>query len=95
MTGPRIGSRSHKLLSLKPGEHCFFETYAGNVGRLMMQISTDIQRSGLTGEAAQRHLIAIDPATREVFDLVRVSRFEHNASLTGGSAATNGDSNER
>lgn len=72
---PQVGSRPWLLTNLLPGKAILFENVAGGpVGRLMQQIQTDIVRNGLTGKMAQMHLIAINPKTRTVFDIVRVER---------------------
>ena len=76
--GPREGSRPHTLLNLEPGERCFFEAEVGRGGRLMQQIGADISRNGLQGKVSQRLLLAIEPSSREVVELVMVTRLEED-----------------
>lgn len=71
--GPRVGSRPWALLNLQPGESLFFQAQNG-VPRLMAQIATDMQRNGLSGAMTQTVFLAIQPTTREVIEIVRVTR---------------------
>lgn len=72
-TGPHVGSRPWALLRLAPGESMFLEASNG-VTRLMQQVATDLHRNGLQGVMTQTHLLAIQPTTREVVDIVRITR---------------------
>ena len=62
------------MLAIKPGKSALFQAPKDRVSVLMQQISTDMQRYGIGKLMTQRHLIAIDPATREVMDIVCVTR---------------------
>lgn len=73
---PRPGSRPHALVNLPVGHSLVFEAPQGRSYAFMAQIQTDIQRNGLKGKMEQALLIAVHPATREVFDIVRVTRVE-------------------
>lgn len=61
------------MAQLAPGESAVFEVSAGqSVASLMRTLYVDAQRVGIV--MRQVHLLAIQPRTREVFDLVRVTR---------------------
>ena len=75
--GPKVGSRPWKLMNMRFGERIFFEVGAGTTtSRLMQQISSDIQRNGLAKTHKQSGAFAIVPATREMIELVIVTRAE-------------------
>lgn len=70
---PRPGSRTWLIANMQPGDVLLFERKEGGpVGALMQQIGTDIRRAGLGGKVLQTHLIAIQPTTRDVHDIVRL-----------------------
>lgn len=73
---PRVGSRSHALVNLPVGHSLVFEAPQGRLSAFRAQIQTDIQRNGLNGKVEQSLLLAIHPATREVYEIVRVTRVE-------------------
>lgn len=76
-TGPRPGSRPWQLVNLAFGECLVIQVPRDKaVSTFMQQINTDILRNGLKGKVTQQHLIGVQPSTREVVDLVRVSRIE-------------------
>lgn len=71
----RVGSRPWLLVNMAVGDTLIFESHVkGQVANLMQQIMTDILRNGLRGKIKQSHLIAVQPTTKEVYDLVRVER---------------------
>lgn len=71
MTGPRVGSRPWALAQMAPGDSMVLETRAGHGAKLMQQIGTDALRAGVKIE--RRLLLAVEPATRTVTDIVRVT----------------------
>ena len=77
MSTPRIGSRPWQLVNLAPGNSLYFEVPEGqSVTKLMQQINTDILRNDLAGKMKQQHIIGVQPTSRCVIDLVRVTRIE-------------------
>lgn len=76
--GPRPGGRPSALLNLKPGERCFFEASIGKGSRLMQQIGADVSRNDLSGKIEQRLLLAVEPSSRELIELVMVTRLKED-----------------
>lgn len=74
--GPRTGSRASLLLSLQPGQRTILEAPKGRLGPFMAQIHTDANRSGLNGRISVALLLGLNPTTREVIDLVVITRKE-------------------
>lgn len=73
MTNHRIGSRPWRLSRLQPGESALFNA-GDNPTNYMQQVAADISRSCATGSVSQRLLLAIHPATRDVINVVEVTR---------------------
>lgn len=71
MTGPRVGSRPWALAQMAPGDSKVLETKAGNGAKLMQQIGVDARRANVKIECCL--LLAVEPATRTVTDIVRVT----------------------
>ena len=69
---PRAGSRPHALSCLEPGGSLVFESAPGCTQALMQQIGVDARRVGVSISVSL--LLAIEPRTRAVFELVRVTR---------------------
>jgi hypothetical protein len=82
-TSPRPGSRPWVLLNLGAGESVILEAPSGRLQSFMQQVNTDINRAGLRGQVRQQHLLAIQPKTRVVYDLVRVERLAAQLPLEG------------
>ena len=74
--GPRVGSRPWKLAQMMPGDRIFLEAPGGNLQNFMKQIGADISRGGLSGLVTQTLILGIEPATRNVIDLVMLTRKE-------------------
>lgn len=72
--GPRVGSRPWALLRLKPGEALLLPAPPGKVVNLMGQVQADATRNGL--RITQAMFLAIQPSTREVLEIVRVTRLQ-------------------
>lgn len=74
--GPmHVGSRPWMLSNMAIGDVLLFENKNGGpVGKLMQQIACDVSRIGFKGKVVQSHLLAVQPTSREVFDIVRVER---------------------
>lgn len=70
--GPRLGSRPWRLLRMQPGDRLWLEVPAGRGTALMQQVSTDIQRNGLSGLRVLRQAFAIVPAKRECVEMLIV-----------------------
>jgi hypothetical protein len=72
---PRPGSRVWKLANLEPGERLFLEAPAGRLAAFRQQVQVDAARTGLgTGSFSQTLVLGVLPNTREVIDLVMVTR---------------------
>mgnify|MGYP000146140800 FL=1 len=74
--GPRPGSRLHMLANMKPGQRVFLEVPAGRLQAFMAQVGTDISRGKLGGLITQALILGINPTTRQVIDLVMLTRKE-------------------
>ncbi len=72
--GPRVGSRPWTLLNLAVGQSAYFEAPPGRLQAFMSQIAGDIIRNNLKGKVVQSLIIGVQPTSREVVDLVRVTR---------------------
>lgn len=73
--GPRIGSRPWKLLQLEPGECLLLSAPSGQPLQAFMQnIASDITRNGLKGQLHQSLILGIEISTRQVYEIVKVSR---------------------
>ena len=72
----RIGSRPSMINRLAVGESLFLQAPTGRLGQFMQQVSSDIQRIGLKGKVSQSLIIGVESATREVYDIVKVTRTE-------------------
>lgn len=70
----RPGSRAWQLLRLKHGESLFLHAPPGRLTQFMQQIGVDIRRIGMGKQLSQRLLIAVEPASRRVYDIVRITR---------------------
>ena len=70
-------SRAASLRGLAPGRSLLLDAPLGRVAAFMQQIQADISRLGLSGQFTQSHILGIDPRTREVVDIVRVTRKEN------------------
>ena len=70
----RPGSRPHTLENLEVGSSHFFQVKKQSTSKLMQQISVDISRVGLNGRLKQEVLLAIQPTTKQVVELVMVTR---------------------
>lgn len=77
-TGQRPGSRPWLITNLKPGESLFLEAPKGRLQPFMQQVAADIYRVGLATLVSQSLVLGIEPATREVFELVKLTRKEAN-----------------
>lgn len=75
-TGPRPGSRPHMLANMELGERTFLEAPQGRVQAFMQQIGADITRGNLQGKITQTLILGIEPATRQVYELVMLTRKE-------------------
>lgn len=73
-TTPRAGSRVHTLAHLAPGQSLWFEAKPGQANRLAQQLGVDARRAGWPAPVRTMQALAIHPETREVFELVRISR---------------------
>ena len=72
----RIGSRPSMINRLAVGESLFLQAPPGRVVAFMGQVSEDIGRVGLRGKVSQSLIIGVEPTTREVYDIVKVTRTE-------------------
>lgn len=79
-TGPRPGSRPWMLANLKVGDALYFEAPLGHSARTMGWIAADITKAEANGEFKQTHFIAIQPHTKQVIDIVQVTRVAEKAS---------------
>lgn len=70
----RIGSRPSMINRLAVGESLFLQAPLGRVVAFMGQVSADIGRIGLRGKVSQSLIIGVEPATREVYDIVKITR---------------------
>lgn len=70
--GPRVGSRPWKLLQLEVGESLLLEAPAGRLVPFMGQVQVDASRNGV--KITQSLLYGVDPKSRAVLDIVRVTR---------------------
>jgi hypothetical protein len=73
---PRRISRPDRLRALQPGERIFFEAPPGRLSPFMQQVQTDVGRCNLKGTVTMVHVLGITPSTREVIELVMVTRKE-------------------
>lgn len=78
-TGPRKGSRPYLLLNLKPGERAVFMAPPSGASKLMQQIWADVARNGLGGKIRQSLVIGVEVSSREVIDMVLVTRLQDEA----------------
>ncbi len=74
MTGPRIGSRVWKIAQLDEGDSLLLEAPAGRLQPFMQQVNVDIMRAGMKGRVSQSLILGIEPATRQVYEIVRLVR---------------------
>lgn len=75
-TGPRPGSRPYLIANLKHGQRVFLEAPVGDVQRFMQQVAADITRCELQGKVVQGIVLGIQPSTRNVYELVMLTRIE-------------------
>lgn len=68
---PRPGSRAYALARLSPGDALVYEAAPGRSQSLMQHIGIDARRVGV--RVAVSLLLAIEPSTRAVHELVRVT----------------------
>jgi hypothetical protein len=73
-TGPRVGSRPWQITRMQPGERLFLEAPVGRLQRFMQQIAVDISRCKLNRLVTQTHMLGVIPSTREVVDMVILTR---------------------
>lgn len=78
-TGMRPGSRPWMLSNLKVGDALYFEAPLGHSARTMGWIAADITKAEAKGEFKQTHFIAIQPHTKQVIDIVQVTRVAEKA----------------
>ena len=69
---PRPGSRPYALANMAPGSSLLFEAPKGMVVKRMGQIGVDASRVGVS--ITMSHFLAIQPNTREVIEVIRVTR---------------------
>lgn len=69
----RPGSRRWAIANLEPGQSLYYRADNGGP-RLMQQIGADISRVTACGSCSQRLFLAIHPQTREVLEIVEVTR---------------------
>lgn len=74
MTGPRHGSMADRLLSMQPGDVEFFDATSRGPMPLQQTVCACAKRNGLTGKLKQEWFVSVQPTTREVIDIVRVTR---------------------
>lgn len=70
----RIGSRPSQISRLEPGESLFLCAPRGRLAQFMSQIRVDIARAGMSGQVSQSLVLGVEPSTREVYELVKLSR---------------------
>lgn len=67
-------TRAQALLALRSGESLFLEALDEAPEALIRSVSREAARVGLRGRVVASVVLAIEPATREVLDLVRITR---------------------
>jgi hypothetical protein len=51
-----------------------FEAFPGHAQQLAQQLGTDARRAGWSAPVRTMQLMAVHPKTRELFDIVRITR---------------------
>ncbi len=75
VTGPRVGSRVWALSQIEPGGRIALIVPKGiTPSAFMQQVGTDIGRANLRGVLRQTVAIGVVVASREVIDIVCVTR---------------------